>query len=195
MNTYWAITTQSKHPLIVDASFKKLKLIQLLVGKSYILDLIIVPNSAIKVLPQNKELSDKLEFIKTVVETEDSAIESIIFARNGNTIRESLQTVSEFYSLVLPNDQGVQDTVQAELEELEKYKGAFHQHRAYIFQNLYKIDFTQDLSTIKQTFRDSILNPPSDESYVYEEMNLYMITKLDSNTTFVPNELHEHYKH
>ena len=179
MNNIWALVTPSKKLVITDSSYSRLKIIQMLVARSIMFDVILWTNNVV-IGDSESELHNKIKFIKDVIEVEDQNIANLSLERNNNALKETLNSVKEFYSLIYPDDHIIQDLIDLELTEIDAWKKAPIKHKSFIIRALHKINYLLDLDTIKNTFRKSIKNPPHDDYYVYEHLNLSMTNFLDS---------------
>jgi hypothetical protein len=181
MITSWVLVTPQKKPLLISENRRQLKFVQLIVAKYHTIELIVSQTPEVVITPANLELHKKLQFVKNVLDTEDDAIIEMHHARENTAYKENLKTVGEFYSLIFPDDPSIPISVKAEIEEVDRYKASIDVHRSFIFKNLYQLDYRQDLDTIKQTFRNLLVSDaPSDDYYVYEELQLPLVTKFDS---------------
>lgn len=181
MNTTWALVTTSKKLVFADSDYRKLKIIQLLVSKSVMLD-VMLWRDHINVQPSEIDLHQKIKFVKSIFDIEEINISNLSVIRNNDGLKDTLRSVKEFYTLVHPGDTLVPDLVDQELEELDGWKAAPAQHKSYIFQALYALNYLDDLSTIQKEFRETTKTPPHDDYYVYEQLNQSLVSFLNSTT-------------
>jgi hypothetical protein len=177
----WALTTPAKKLIITDSSYRKLKIIQMLVAKSVILDVVSTTNNNF-FGEADTNLCNKIKFVKDIIDVEDRGIADIIVNRNNSNskLKDMLGAVKEFYSLVYPEDSSVAELIDVELVELDAWTTAPVKHKSFVFQALHKIDFSMDLDAIEIAFKQAIKNPPSDDYCIYEHLNLALVNLLDS---------------
>jgi hypothetical protein len=181
MNFTWALVTTSKKLVFADSEYRKLKIIQLLMSSSTLFDVVAWRDNVV-IQPEQLELHHKVAFVKSIFDSEEANIANLSIIRNNDGLKDTLKSVREFYTLIHPKDTIVPDLVDQELTELDGWMGAVPQHKSYIFQALHKLDYLQDLDTIKQEFRDTTKNPPHDDYYVYEQLNHALMTFLNSTS-------------
>ena len=184
MNITWALVTPSKRLVITDSSFRKLKLIQMLVARHVMLDVVSWSNHP-TVNETESELHTKIKFIKGVIDAEDLNIANLYVHRNNDGLKLTLNSVKEFYSLIYPEDTDIQDLVDLELTEIDSWKSAPVQHKSFVVQALHQIDYQLGLDAVKTSFRQLIKNPPHDDYYVYEALNNSLVAFLNTQ-----DELH-----
>lgn len=179
MNLNWALTTPSKKLVFTDSDYHKLKLIQMMVAKSFMLDIVVWQD---KDIIQEPELDqhNKVKFIKYVLDAEDAGFNSLVATRNNDGLKATLLAIKDFNSMVYADDPELTRFVELELAELDNWKTAPQMHRSFIFRTLYNLDFSQNLDELKSLFREDIKRPPHDDYYVYEELNRNLVTFLDA---------------
>lgn len=178
MNQIWTLTTTNKKLVITDQNFDLVKYLQLIVSKSYILDLSKQDELTARVSADAVELRNKLLFVKSVLDVETAEIDAIYKRRAAGEVEHSLRVTKEFYAHVSPNDEFIKQSIDSEIDTLNQYKKYCHDHKSFIVAALYDLDYTNNLIEIKQKFLDSIKHPPADENYIYEVVHKNLIKAL-----------------
>lgn len=169
MNNLWIIeSTENGQQLFAHSDLERVKFLQLLVSKHFTTKL--TQSTELPIIADS-DLHKKFVFLNKLLTAEDVAINSIHTTRDSTGLVRILESTKKFYNIVYPENDAINRSIDAEIAELDGFKKYCTEHKHFLINRLYQVNYLQDILLVKLEIKKLIMVPPVDPYYVYEILN------------------------
>lgn len=173
----WALVApNSPTELLVSDDLKIIKFVQLIMSKSVILG---IKESVGLVTRSETNILQKVKLVHKLITAESANIDALCLSKQQEWYQaELLDSVNEFFEIVGLADEFVNTSHQLERSNLLRFEGYCKQHRTFVFQLLYNLDYRLDYDQLKQTIIDELTASANDDKRVFFDLSNQLLRSV-----------------
>jgi hypothetical protein len=173
----WALVApNSPTELLVSDDLKIIKFVQLMMSKSITLS---IKESVGLPTRIETDLLKKVKLVHKLITAESVNIEALCLSKQQEWYQaELLDSVNDFFNIVGLADEFVNAAYLIERKNLLRFCDYCENHRTFVFQLLYDLNYSNEYLHIKETIDSALRTLDNDSKRVFHDLNIELLKSL-----------------